>query len=32
MLKKMTTNLDSSKACDPDCVPVAVLKNCEPEI
>ena len=24
-------NLDSSKASDPDCIPVVVLKNCEPE-
>ena len=31
MLKKVITNLDSSKASDPDCIPVVVLKNCEPE-
>ena len=32
MLKKVITNLDSSKASGPDCVPVVVLKNCEPEL
>ena len=32
MVKKVTTNLDSSKASDPDCIPVVVLKNCEPEL
>ena len=26
------TNLDSSKASGPDCIPVVVLKNCEPEL
>ena len=25
-------NLDLSKASGPDCIPVVVLKNCEPEI
>ena len=25
-------NLDSSMASDPDCIPVVVLKNCEPEL
>ena len=30
MVKKVITNLDSSKAC-PDCIPVMVLRNCEPE-
>ena len=25
-------NLDSSKASGPDCIPVVVLKNCEPEL
>ena len=25
-------NLDLSKTSDPDCIPVVVLKNCEPEI
>ena len=32
MVKKVITNLDSSKASDPDCIPVVVLKNCEPQI
>ena len=32
MITKVITNLDSSKASHPDCVPVVVLKNCEPEI
>ena len=32
MDKKVITNLDSSKASGPDCVPVVVLKNCEPEL
>ena len=32
MVKKVITNLDSSKASGPDCVPVVVLKNCEPEL
>ena len=31
MVKKVITNLDSSKAPSPDCIPVVVLKNCEPE-
>ena len=31
MVKKAITNHDLSKASDPDCVPVVVLKNCEPE-
>ena len=30
MVKKVITNLDSSKASGPDCIPVVVLKNCEP--
>ena len=25
-------NLDSSKASDPDCIPLVVLRNCEPEL
>ena len=29
MVKKVITNLDSSKASGPDCIPVVVLKNCE---
>ena len=32
MFKKVITNLDSPKASGPDCIPVVVLKNCEPEI
>ena len=31
MVKKVITNLDLAKASDPDCIPVVVLKNCEPE-
>ena len=32
MVKKVITDLDSSKASGPDCMPVVVLKNCEPEL
>ena len=32
MVKKVITNLDSSKASGPDYVPVVVLKKCEPEL
>ena len=32
MVKKVIMNLDLSKASGPDCVPVMVLKNCEPEL
>ena len=32
MVKKIITNLDSSKASGPDCIPVVVLKNCESEL
>ena len=32
MVKKLITNLDSSKASGPDCILVVVLKNCEPEL
>ena len=32
MVKKVITNLDSSKASGPDCIPVVVIKNCEPEL
>ena len=32
MVNKVITNLDSSKASGPDCIPVVVLKNCEPEL
>ena len=31
MVKTVTTNLDLSKVSGPDCIPVVVLKNCEPE-
>ena len=32
MVKKVITNLDSSKASGPDCIPVVVLKIYEPEL
>ena len=32
MVKKFITNLDSSKASGPDCIPVVILKKCEPEL
>ena len=32
MVKKVITNLDSSKVSIPDCTPVVVLKNCESEL
>ena len=32
MVKKVATNLDLSNMPDPDCIPVVVLKNCEPEL
>ena len=32
MIKKVITNLNSSKASGPDCIPMVVLKNCEPEV
>ena len=32
MVKKVIVNLDSSKASGPDCIPVVVLKNHEPEL
>ena len=32
MVKKVITNLDSSKACGHDCIQVEVLKTCEPEL
>ena len=32
MVKKVIMNLDLSKASGPDCIPVLVLKNCEPEL
>ena len=31
MVKKVIMNLDLSKASGPDCIPVLVLKNCEPK-
>ena len=32
MVKKVIINLDLSKASGPDCIPVVVLKNFEPEL
>ena len=32
MVKKVITNLDSSKVSGHDCIPVVVLKNCEPKL
>ena len=32
MARKVIKNLDLSKASGPDCIPVVVLKNCEPEL
>ena len=32
MVKKVITNLDSSKGSGPDCIPVVFLKNCEAEL
>ena len=32
MIEKVIKNLDSSKASGSDCIPVVVLKNCEPEL
>ena len=32
MVKKVLTNLDSSKASGPDCKPLVVPKNCEAEL
>ena len=32
MVKKIITNFDSSKVSGPECIPVVVLKNCEPEL
>ena len=32
MVKKFIASVDSSKAFGPDCIPVVVLKNGEPEI
>ena len=32
MVKKVIMNLDLTKASGPDCIPVVVIKNCEPEL
>ena len=32
MVKEIITNLDLSKVSGPDCIPVVVLKSCEPEL
>ena len=32
MVKKVIANVDLSKASGPCCIPVVVLKNCEPEL
>ena len=32
MVKKVIMKLDLSKVSGPDCIPVVVLKNCEPEL
>ena len=32
MVKKVILDLDLTKASGPDCIPVVVLKNCEPEL
>ena len=32
MVKKIIMNLDLPKTSGPDCIPVMVLKNCEPEL
>ena len=32
MVKKVIMNVDLLKASSPDCTPVVVLKNCEPEL
>ena len=32
MVRKVVMNLDFSKTSGPDCIPVVVLKNCEPEL
>ena len=31
-VRKVITNIDSSKASGPDCIPVVFLNNCEPEL
>ena len=32
MVKKVIMNLDLSRECGPDCIPVVVLKNCETKL
>ena len=32
MVKKVIMSVDLSKASGPDCIPLVVLKNCEPEL
>ena len=32
MVRKVVMNLNLSKASGPDCIPVVVLKNCEPKL
>ena len=32
MVKKVITNLDLSKTSGLDCIPVVILKNCDPEL
>ena len=32
MVRKVVMNLDLSKASGPNCIPVVVLKNCEPDL
>ena len=32
MVRKVILNLDLSKASGPNCIPVVILKNCEPEL
>ena len=32
MVKRVITNLDLSKASGLDCIPLVVLKNCDPEL
>ena len=32
MVKKVIMNIDLLKACCPDCIPVVVLKKCEPKL
>ena len=32
LVRKVVTNLESSKVSGPDCIAVVILKNCEPEL